>query len=304
MADADVSGGGFKPATLNLLAKCTFPAPGTNVTCAVSGGADSMSLMALAVAAGCTVSVIHVDHGLRPGSDKEAEVVEEAANRFGATFRSEAINVPAGPNLEARARDARYAVLPDDVMTGHTADDQAETMLINLMRGASSSGLAAMRPGPRRPILALRRVTTVGFCRALGIATVDDPSNRDPIFLRNRVRHELLPLMNKLAGRDLVPVLTRQAGLLRDDSDLLDELAAALDPTDAKKLAAAPLPLARRAVRRWLTTDHPPDAATVERVLRVAGGQASGCDLGAGRRVERSHQRLQLLGEPSATPSR
>jgi tRNA(Ile)-lysidine synthase len=263
-----------------------------------------MSLMALAVAAGCVVAVIHVDHGLRPGSDNEAEVVAAAAARFGATFHSETIDVPAGPNLEARARDARYAVLPDDVMTGHTADDQAETVLINLMRGASSTGLAAMRPGLRRPILALRRVETVRLCQALGITTVEDLSNRDPIFLRNRVRHELLPVMNDLAGRDLVPVLTRQADLLRDDSDLLDELAAALDPTDAKQLSAAPLPLARRAVRRWLTTEHPPDAATVERVLRVAGGQATGCDLGAGRRVERSHQRLQLLGEPSAAPTR
>jgi tRNA(Ile)-lysidine synthase len=303
LADAEV-GTGMEPATLNLLARCTFPPPGTQVTCAVSGGADSMSLMVLAIAAGCVVAVIHVDHGLRPGSDNEADVVAAAAARFGATFRSEKIEVPAGPNLEARARDARYAVLPDDVMTGHTADDQAETVLINLMRGASSTGLAAMRPGPRRPILALRRVETLRLCQAVGITTVEDLSNRDPIFLRNRVRHELLPVMNQLAGRDLVPVLTRQADLLRDDSDLLDELAAALDPTDAKQLSAAPLPLARRAVRRWLTTDHPPDAATVERVLRVAGGQATGCDLGGGRRVERSHQRLQLLGEPSATPSR
>jgi tRNA(Ile)-lysidine synthase len=303
LADAEV-GAGIEPATLNLLARCRFPDPGTKVTCAVSGGADSMSLMALAVAAGCVVAVTHVDHGLRPGSDNEAEVVAAAAARFGATFHSETIDVPAGPNLEARARDARYSVLPDDVMTGHTADDQAETVLINLMRGASSTGLAAMRPGLRRPILALRRMETVGLCQALGIATVEDLSNRDPIFLRNRVRHELLPAMNQLAGRDLVPVLTRQADLLRDDSDLLDELAAALDPTDAKQLSAAPLPLARRAVRRWLTTEHPPDAATVERVLRVARGQATGCDLGAGRRVERSHQRLQLLGEPSATPSR
>ena len=289
---------------MNLLAKCTFPVPGTKVTCAVSGGADSMSLMVLAAAAGCVVSVIHVDHGLRPGSGQEGEVVAESAARFGATFHSETIDVPAGPNLEARARDARYAVLPDDVMTGHTAEDQAETVLINLMRGASSTGLAAMRPGPRRPILALRRAETVGLCQALGITTLEDPSNRDPVFLRNRVRHELLPVMNQLAGRDLVPVLTRQADLLRDDSDLLDQLAAALDPTDAKQLSAAPLPLARRAVRRWLTTDHPPDAATVERVLRVARGQATGCDLGAGRRVERSHQRLHLLGEPSVTPSR
>ncbi len=292
------------PASATLLATCTFPPPGTEVTCAVSGGADSMTLMVLAAAAGCTVTAVHVDHGLRVGSDSEAEVVSAAAARFGATFRSETVDVPLGPNLEARARQARYAVLPDDVMTGHTADDQAETMLINLMRGASTTGLAAMRPGPRRPILALRRASTAQFCRAQGITIVTDPSNRDPAFLRNRVRHELLPLMDEIASRDLVPVLTRQAGLLRDDGDLLDQLAEAIDPTSAKQLAAAPVPLARRAVRRWLTTDHPPDAATVERVLRVAGGQASGCDIGGGRRVERSQQRLRLLGEPTVMPSR
>jgi tRNA(Ile)-lysidine synthase len=263
-----------------------------------------MTLMVLAVAAGCSVTAVHVDHGLRIESGSEAEIVSAAAARFGATFRSETIDVPFGPNLEARARQARYAVLPADVMTGHTADDQAETVLINLMRGASTTGLAAMRPGARRPILALRRAGTVRFCHAQGITVVDDPSNCDPAFLRNRVRHELLPLMDELAQRDLVPVLTRQAGLLRDDGDLLDQLAGAIDPTSAKQLAAAPVPLARRAVRQWLTTDHPPDAATVERVLRVAGGQASGCDIGGGRRIERSQQRLRLLGEPTVTPSR
>jgi tRNA(Ile)-lysidine synthase len=263
-----------------------------------------MALLVLALSAGCSVTAVHVDHRLRSGSDREGAVVAGAARRFGATYRSETIDVVDGPNLEARARDARYAVLPADVMTGHTADDQAETMLLNLMRGASSSGLAAMRPGFRRPILALRRASTEGLCRSLDVVVVDDPSNRDPAYLRNRVRHELLPAMNALAQRDLVPVLTRQSGLLRDDADLLDELAAALDPTDAKQLAAAPLPLARRAVRRWLATDHPPDAATVDRVLSVASGLASGCDIGAGRRVERSHQRLRLLGNPTNTPSR
>jgi tRNA(Ile)-lysidine synthase len=263
-----------------------------------------MSLMVLADAAGCVVTAGHVDHGLRPGSAAEAAFVENAAQRIGVKFDSVSVDISAGPNLEARAREARYAVLPDDVMTGHTADDQAETVLINLMRGASSTGLAAMRPGRRRPILGLRRADTVALCVTQGIPTVDDPSNRDPAFLRNRVRSELLPLMNELAGRDLVPVLVRQAGLFRDDADLLDELAASLDPTDAKAVAAAPLPLARRALRRWLTTDHPPDAATVERVLRVAHGQASGCDLGGGRRVERSRQRLRLLGEPTVPASR
>jgi tRNA(Ile)-lysidine synthase len=291
-------------ATLTLLAKCTFPPPDTDVTCAVSGGADSMTLLVLAIAAGCNVTAVHVDHGLRRGSDAEADIVAAAAERFGAKFVSRTIDVPVGPNLEARAREARYAVLPEDVMTGHTSDDQAETVLINLMRGASTTGLAGIRPGERRPILALRRTSTARFCHAQGIRVVDDPSNRDPAFLRNRVRHELLPLMSELAARDLVPVLARQAGLLRDDGDFLDELALAIDPRDARGLTDAPLPIARRAVRRWLTTEHPPDAATVERVLRVADGQASGCDIGSGRRVERSRQRLRLLEDPTVTPSR
>ena len=263
-----------------------------------------MALMILAVEAGCRVTAVHVDHRLRVGSEAEAAVVAAVAARFGAAFLAKTIDVAEGPNLEARAREARYAVLPSDVMTGHTADDQAETVLLNLMRGASSTGLAAMRPGTRRPILALRRSTTAALCAALDVTVIDDPSNRDAAFLRNRVRHELLPAMNALAQRDLVPVLTRQAGLLRDDADLLDQLAEAIDPTDAKQLAAAPLALARRAVRRWLATEHPPDAATVDRVLRVADGSASGCDIGSGRRVERSRQRLRLLGDPTETPSR
>lgn len=291
------------PAVAPLLARCTFPAPGTGVTCAVSGGADSSALLVLAVAAGCHATAVHVDHGLRDGSADEAEVVRRLAAAVGATFQSVSAHVGDGPNLEARARTARYAALPADVLTGHTADDQAETMLVNLLRGAGRSGLSAMRPGHRRPMLALRRSDTEALCAALGLEVVHDPSNSDPRHLRNRVRHELLPSMQQLAQRDLVPILARQADLARDESDLLDELAAAIDPTDAKALAAAPSALARRAVRRWISGEHPPDAATVERVLAVARGEATGTDLGGGRRVTRQHQRLFLkpVAQPSAT---
>ncbi|MCB1016512.1 MAG: 7-cyano-7-deazaguanine synthase, partial [Acidimicrobiales bacterium] len=95
------------------------------MTCAVSGGPDSLALLALAVAAGLEVTAVHVDHGLRPGSGREAEVVEAAAERFGARFSARRVTVVEGPNLEARARAARYAALPPDACTGHTADDQA-----------------------------------------------------------------------------------------------------------------------------------------------------------------------------------
>ena len=280
-----------------LLKRCPGLIAGDGVDCGVSGGPDSMALLVLATSAGCRVTAIHVDHGLRAGSSAEAQLVAAAAARFGATFRGETVAVEPGPNLEARARAARYAVLGPDALTGHTADDQAETMLLNLLRGGSINGLSGMRPH-RHPLLQLRRSDTHGLCAHLGVEFVDDPTNRSPVHLRNRVRAELLPLMDELAGRDLVPILTRQAAVWRDDADLLDTLAAALDPTDARALAAAPIALARRAIRGWLTVEHPPDLATVTRVLAVARGEVEACETNDGRRVARHHQRLSLDASP------
>jgi tRNA(Ile)-lysidine synthase len=278
--------------------RCRFPAAGTPVTCAVSGGADSLALLVLAAEAGCTVTAVHVDHGLRAGSATEADIVAAAAARFGAGFRRERVVVGAGPNVEARARAARYAVLPDDVLTGHTADDQAETVLLNLLRGAGLDGTAGMRVA-QRPLLGLRRTETRALCASLGLDPIDDPMNADPTLRRTRVRHELLPLLADVAGRDIVPLLARHAEVTRVDTDLLHELAAALDPTDARTLAAAPLALARRAVREWLrplggVERHPPDLATVDRVLDVARGGALATEVGGGYRVTRSGQRLRL----------
>ena len=97
---------------VELLSRCRFPGRGEEIECAVSGGADSLALLVLAVAAGCVATAWHVDHGLREGSAREADVVEEAASKLGAAFRSVRVDVDAGPNLEARARAARLAVLP------------------------------------------------------------------------------------------------------------------------------------------------------------------------------------------------
>ncbi|MBV9284577.1 MAG: tRNA lysidine(34) synthetase TilS [Acidimicrobiia bacterium] len=276
-----------------LLPRTTFPSAGTDVTCAVSGGADSLALLVLACAAGCRVTAVHVDHGLRPESAHEAHAVRAAAARFGAGFVAERAPVAPGPNLEARARAARFAVLPPDVLTGHTADDQAETVLLNLLRGAGLDGLAGMGPG-RHPIVGLRRAETWALCDELGLEPARDPSNDDPAFRRNRVRHELLPLLDDVAQRDVAALLARQADLLREEAAFLDALAESIDPTDAKALAAAPAPLARRAVRAWLRGDHPPAAAAVERVLAVARGDAVATEVGDGRRVARTGQRLRL----------
>jgi len=277
----------------DLLARCTFPSKGTAVTCAVSGGADSLALLVLASEGGCKVTAMHVDHGLRPNSAADAHVVASVASRWGAEFRSQRAEVAPGPNLEARARVARYAVLPRDVLTGHTADDQAETVLLNLLRGAGLDGLAGMRRD-RRPLLSLRRSETHALCAELGLVPVRDELNDDLRYRRNQVRHEVMPALDDVAERDVGGLIARQADLLRDDADLLDALALDLDPTDARALASAPRPLARRAVRRWLANGHPPDAATVERVLAVARGEAVATDAGDGRRVERHQQRLHL----------
>lgn len=280
----------------DLVARCTFPPAGTDVAVAFSGGPDSTALVALACRARLVVAAHHVDHGLRPESAAEAERAGGIAAALGASFVLHTVSVVHGPNLEARARDARRAVLPDGAMTGHTADDQAETVLLRLLRGSGGDGLAAIRRGPAHPILALRRADTEAVCAALAIEPVRDPSNETWPGWRNRVRHELLPLAADIAGRDLVPILGRTAALLRDEQDLLDHLALALDPTDARAVAAAHPALARRALRRWLTgSGYPPDAAAIERVLAVARGEAQACELAGGHRIERSGQRFRMV---------
>jgi tRNA(Ile)-lysidine synthase len=277
------------------------------VVCAVSGGADSLALLALAVEAGLEVTAVHVDHGIRPGSVAEAEVVAAAATRFGARFRAEAVTVAGGPDLEQRARLARREVLGPDALTGHTADDQAETVVINLLRGAGPAGLAAMRPGPPHPLLGLRRAETEALCSHLGLVPVEDPSNHDPRFVRNRVRHEVLPLLAEVASRDPVPLLCRTAGHCRATSDDLESLAVTVDPADTAALRRLPATVAAAALRSWLrdASGHPPSTAELDRVLAVVRHEVRACQLAGGRRVARTAGRLRLEPQPGAGhPSR
>ena len=255
-------------------------------------------MLALAVAAGLEVEAVHVDHGQRAAS--EAELVAGVAAELGASFRSERVQVEPGSNLEARMRAARYAVLGSHAATGHTADDQAETMLINLMRGAGLPGLGAMQPGVRRPILDLRRADTEAICQKLGFAPFHDPSNTEARFVRNRVRHELMPLLNDIADRDVVPLFTRTSQHVREAVAIVDDLAAELDPTDAKQIAAANPQVAGVALRCWLQeqtrSEYPVDAASIERVLAVAAGNSLAAEVTGGHRVSRSNQRLRVDG--------
>lgn len=278
-----------------LVARCAFPKPSSSVVVAFSGGPDSTALTALALHAGLRVTAWHIDHRLRPGSSVDAERAAAIADQLGAAFHVDLADLDDGPNLEARARAARRALLPAEAMTGHTADDQAETIMLALLRGTGATGLAGMRPGPSHPLLGLRRTDTAAVCDALDLAPVVDPLNTDVRFRRNRLRHEALQLLNDIAERDVTPLFARAADLLRDDDDLLNSLASTINPTNVAELRKAPAPLARRALRRWLTIDgYPPDAAAIERVIGVVHHDTAACEVSGGRRVSRSAGRLRI----------
>ena len=280
-----------------LLDRCTFPEG--PLECAVSGGADSMALLVLATQVSTEVKAIHVDHGIRENSQEEADFVFQNAQALGADFESLTINVQPGTNLEARARKARYSVLPKNVLTGHTADDQAETILLALMRGSAWHGLSGIRPSPQRPILKLRRTETEAVCQEFSIDFFRDPSNKNLLFRRNQIRHQVLPLLNSISDRDLVPILERQADILRSGADFLKVESEKVDPTKCDELLAVHSAVARESIRNWIwknrDDDHPPDIATIDRVLAVASLEMRSTDIGSGWRVERTNRILRIV---------
>jgi len=289
--------------------------PGAPVVVGCSGGADSLALLALACERDLDVHAVYVDHGLRPGTGHDVATVTAAAARFGARMWVERVDVGLGPNLEARARAARYAALERvrshvggaAILVAHTRDDQAETVLLQMLRGAGSTGLAGMAPERgtvRRPLLGARRRETHELCARLGLAPVHDPMNDELHHRRVWLRREVIPQLERGAQRDLVEVLARQAEVLRDDDELLETLVDGYEPEDAAALAALPRALARRIVRRWLSTPSSPSVATVERVLAVARGDARAAELPGGERIERVRGRLVRVAgaEPVGAP--
>jgi tRNA(Ile)-lysidine synthase len=207
-------------------------APGEHVLIACSGGPDSTALLdalaRLAPPRRWRLSVAHVDHGLRAGSALEAQMVARLAADRGVAFRAISVHVEPGGSLQDRARSARHAALRVEaarigaglIALGHTADDQAETVLMRALSGASPAGLPAMAERERglvRPLLRVWREATVAYCAALGIEPLVDPSNADPRFLRSRVRHEVIPALEAVfpgARRRLVVLAERQRRLL------------------------------------------------------------------------------------------
>jgi tRNA(Ile)-lysidine synthase len=282
---------------------------GDLVVVGCSGGADSLALLALA----CTkfrVVAVYVDHGLRAGTEHDAHVVRAAAERFGAEMRVVPVSVDRRSSLEARARDARYAALEAvraeigavSIMVGHTRDDQAETVLLNLLRGSATTGLSGMPVHSGyvwRPLLDLRRAETHELCRLLDLAPVPDPMNDDIHHRRVWLRREVIPMLERGADRDLVEVLARQADLMRADDALLDELAARHSIDDVVNLPEA---LARRVARAWLGAPYP-SAATIDRVLAVARGDRIATELPGGDRIERAGGHLARVCGNASVPA-
>jgi tRNA(Ile)-lysidine synthase len=218
--------------------------PGEAVLVACSGGADSLALLSATVFEGRKVGArvigVTVDHGLQEGSaEHTAHVVSQMAGLGADETASVTVRVDAGGRgVEAAAREARYAVLDQmathfgaaTVLLGHTLDDQAETVLLGLARGSGGRSLAGMRRAferYRRPLLDVPRIDTVTACQVEGIEYWDDPHNVDPAFARARLRKKVLPVLEDELGPGVAAALARTADQLRDDSDLLDELAEA-----------------------------------------------------------------------------
>lgn len=250
---------------------------------ACSGGADSTALAGLChLLAGpeaLRLAIGHVDHGLRPESADEAAGVARLASRLGLPFAARRLTLAPGPGLPARAREARRAALLElagefgapAVALGHTATDQAETLLMHATRGCGLEGLAAMRPWDPpwlRPLLDLSRAETRALCDALKLPFVDDPTNLDERHPRVRVREGVLPLLR--AGN---PHVERALGALA---------AQAGDAEDALQAWAAREEAARRTARaRWSTADlHALPRAVRTRALRRICG-LGGADLGS-----------------------
>ncbi|HEV8430773.1 MAG TPA: tRNA lysidine(34) synthetase TilS [Pyrinomonadaceae bacterium] len=326
--------------------KLKLPVSDATIIVAVSGGADSTALL-LALEElkrhsrlHFSICVAHLDHGLRTSSRKDAKWVSELAAKLGfksVIGRSKVADDAraTSDNLEQAAREARYVFLQrtakrvsaNYVLTAHTMDDQAETVLMRLMRGSAGFGLGgmeALRPLAKnssvqlvRPLLWARRMDTEDYCRLRKTLFLSDEMNDDLSFARVKVRKQLLPLMKSFNNR-IVEAISRTATQLREDSAVLFNDSDALlrraavsneesethpPVLDVKVLANAPPALRRRALRQWLSDARGSTRRlemvhllAVERLLESnSGGKV--VELPDGGRVRRQRSRLLFEAE-------
>ncbi len=279
---------------------------------ACSGGADSIALADAAIEERAQqVIVVTIDHGLSPGSADVAAAVATWARGRGAAALVRRIEVPREASLEAAARDARYRAfdeIADELglscwLLGHTARDQAETVLMRIVRGTGPAGLAGI-PARRgrfvRPLLELPRAAIDAYVAARGLPVWDDPMNADPRFTRVRARERILPL---LRGENpaIDDALVRLAHSAREWTETLDALAEPWShlPIDCAALASQPAAVIKRALARALERDAIAyEAVHLDELARLVARPAAGevaIDL-PGARLVRSYE---TLGRPS-----
>jgi tRNA(Ile)-lysidine synthase len=316
--------------------------PGTGVVVGLSGGSDSVALALilqdLSRHGGFQVAALaHLNHQIRPAAAADEAFCRAFARRIGLPIVVETADVPAMAarqhlSLEDAARRARYAFLravaaqvgATTVAVGHTRDDQAETVLLKLARGAGLTGLAAIYPRRDeviRPLLDVSRDDLRAFLVARGESWVEDETNADLLNPRNRIRHEILPELETAYGGSVRGNLARVAALAREDVDYLDRVAnaryselcaqvPAVEPSthgtlevDLAGLADDPAAIRRRVLLRALRQLAPGREigfAHVEAALEVAAGQTGAADL-PGVRVELRPGKLVLIQQDAVT---
>ena len=318
----------FRPIDLSLhLPPSTFHL----LVVAVSGGADSVALLhALRSLANrrYRLAVAHLNHGIRgKAGEEDARFVRALARKWKLKYVCGRVDVPAlarqrGISIEMAAREARYDFLARTakrlgaaaIATAHTADDQAETVLLKLLRGAGPAGLAGIPPETKaagvrvvRPILNASRRDVIAYLQRHKLAWREDETNRDRGFLRNRVRHELLPLLERGFNPKIRAVLARTADILRAEDDWMNAAARkVMDRAAARKghalrwdsLRDQPLALRRRAIRIWLAREGVPvgnvDFDMVDRVDRWIGRKSPRLSLPGGWEIRRTGQTLSV----------
>ena len=237
--------------------------PGDRVTCAVSGGADSMALLfglyLLRQKLGITLEAAHFNHRLRgEESERDARFVSDFCRDYQIPLHMGAGTItPGKKGLEAAAREARYGFLeslPGKIATAHTADDNAETVLMHLIRGTGLRGLGGISPvrgSIIRPMLLITRQEVEAFLEEWSIPHVEDGSNESSQFLRNRIRHQMMPLFRQENPR-IAEKLSRMALHLRQDSDFLESQAAGEELPSVTRLREMPQALRSRVLERYL----------------------------------------------------
>ncbi|MBO0768449.1 MAG: tRNA lysidine(34) synthetase TilS [Solirubrobacterales bacterium] len=291
----------IEPEQIRLLA------PGQDVLVLLSGGRDSVCLLDLAARITNRVRALHLNYRLRDDSDLDQQHCEALCEQLGVPLT---VEYPPGPpvgNLQAWARDARYAAASKaaktgDVAVAHTASDQLETILYRLISSPSRRALLGMRPREGsliRPLLSYTRADTTAYCRARGLSWRDDPSNASDRYVRNRIRNELVPLLAELHPGAEANVLAL-AELLRDEAEVLE---AAVDRVSGSLAALREQPpaLARLAIQRMAdqALDGAPAAGVARRTPEIlAMSDDAKLDLPSGVRAVTRHGVLSFERTP------